>query len=142
MSARSAVLALLALAIGSHASPVRRAVVNGSVPDYVLAYAPIVYLETSELYWPSDLSTHLSHLTAEAAVAGRNDTQTIVGAPNPLTLSNLNASGINSTTWLSLTNPSDMQVNSTAAWLNSDYGKPDASGRSGAAVRSDCSGLG
>ena len=135
MSAKLAITALAALAVAADGSPVRRAVTSGSVPDYVLAYAPIVYLSSSETYFPSDLSTHLSHLTAEAAVAGNNNTVAISGAPYPLTLGNLNATSIGSSTWLSLTTEADMQINSTAAWLNSDYGKPDSSGKSAAAVR-------
>ena len=138
MSARLAITALAALAAAVHGSPVRRAVsvqTSGTIPSYVLDYAPIVYLFSAEEYWPSDLSTHLSHLTAQAAVAGDNNTVVISDAPYPLTLGNLNASMINSTTWLSLTNISDMQVNYTAPWLHADYGKPDSSGKSAAAVR-------
>ena len=112
-----------------------RAVSSGPVPDYALAHAPIVYLSSSERHWPSSIETHLSHLTAKAPVAGSDQTAPIAGAPYPLTADNLNSPLINASTYLSLTQPSDMQILTTAAWLHSEYGKPDANGKSAAPVR-------
>ncbi|KAK2750647.1 Vacuolar protein sorting-associated protein 62 [Myotisia sp. PD_48] len=33
------------------------------IPDYVLEYAPFVYLSSKEEHWPSDISEHLLHIT-------------------------------------------------------------------------------
>src|SRR5882757_9542217 len=52
----SALVCLTAL-VAVDAVPVKR---TGSLPDFVLKYAPLSYLHSSEQYWPSDVTTHLS----------------------------------------------------------------------------------
>ena len=38
---------------------------QGSLPDYVLKYAPLSYLYSEESWWPSDVATHLQHVIPE-----------------------------------------------------------------------------
>ncbi|KAL8998168.1 MAG: hypothetical protein Q9169_002722 [Polycauliona sp. 2 TL-2023] len=36
---------------------------NREIPDYVLEYAPLVHLHSSEKFWPCDIAEHLQHVT-------------------------------------------------------------------------------
>jgi hypothetical protein len=38
-------------------------------PDYVLKYAPLGHLHTSEQFYPSEITTHLQHVTPEVSLA-------------------------------------------------------------------------
>jgi hypothetical protein len=35
----------------------------GTIPDYVIEYAPLVHLFSGEQYWPCDMAEHLYHIT-------------------------------------------------------------------------------
>ena len=72
---------LLSLA---HTIPLPRADTN--VPQYVLDYAPIVYLDVNEKFFPSDISAQLVHTHPT-----RDDFSDIDSAPSPLTLDNLDS---------------------------------------------------
>ena len=58
---------------------------DSGVPQYVLDHAPLCWLDTNEAYFPSDISTHLTHTHPSV------NTTAITDAPSPLTLSNLDA---------------------------------------------------
>jgi hypothetical protein len=36
-----------------------------TIPDYAITYAPYSYLYSGESWWPSDVATHLEHVTPE-----------------------------------------------------------------------------
>ncbi|CAO1597502.1 Vacuolar protein sorting-associated protein 62 [Xanthoria calcicola] len=38
---------------------------DNRIPGYVLEYAPVVYLHSSEKFWPCDIAEHLEHVTPE-----------------------------------------------------------------------------
>jgi hypothetical protein len=38
-----------------------------TIPDYAITYAPYSYLYSGESYWPSDIATHLEHVTPEVS---------------------------------------------------------------------------
>ncbi|KAF9735493.1 hypothetical protein PMIN06_010771 [Paraphaeosphaeria minitans] len=79
------VFGLVALAAGAFSAPAKRQAPSG-VPDYVLKYAPVVYLHNQDPYMPSDLNTHISHTTPRVNF-------NTVSAPNPLDLNSLNQLG-------------------------------------------------
>ncbi|KAL2064657.1 hypothetical protein VTL71DRAFT_3795 [Oculimacula yallundae] len=55
-----------------------------AIPDFVLEYAPYVYLHRDDVYYPSDLAKHIDNTYATINFTA------IVNAPKPLTLNNLN----------------------------------------------------
>ncbi|KIW07489.1 hypothetical protein, variant [Verruconis gallopava] len=77
---------------GVKATPIKRAppsVVQQSnappgVPEYVIKYAPLVYMDPTEKYMPADLATHLAHCTPMG-----NNRAALANLPSPLTLDNL-----------------------------------------------------
>ena len=52
----SSLLICLTALVVADAVPVKR---DGKFPDFVLKYAPLSYLHSSEEYWPSDIAAHL-----------------------------------------------------------------------------------
>ena len=115
-------LSLLSLAFYASATPIGRITVPAGVPKYVLEYAPIVYLYTSDGYRPSDIGTQLVHTRPELNFT------TITGTPKPLTLDNVNdlnnLHGENGSD-VYLTAKGDISQNPT--WLNGV--KPDSDGK-------------
>ncbi|KAF1983834.1 hypothetical protein K402DRAFT_396309 [Aulographum hederae CBS 113979] len=53
------------------------------VPQYVVDYAPVVYLHSQDPYRPSDIAAHLTHTQPD------KDFAVVSGGPDPLTLDNL-----------------------------------------------------
>ncbi|KAF1834183.1 hypothetical protein BDW02DRAFT_579811 [Decorospora gaudefroyi] len=90
------------------------------VPDYVLKYAPIVYLHSDDEYCPTDLQTFLNHVTP------RVDFNQVSGPSNPLTTSNLDQMG--SDVWLT----SNDDVTKNPQWIKGT--KPDAKGKTNGAT--------
>jgi hypothetical protein len=90
---RPTLLSILALASLAHTTPIKRQ--NMTFPQYVLDYAPLIYLDEQEEFFPSDIITSLtnSHVTDE-------NYTTIPDAPYPLTLSNLNTIPNQPTTYI------------------------------------------
>ena len=76
----SSVLVSLAALVVVDAVPVKRA---DSLPDFVLKYAPLSYLHSSEQYWPTDVAVHLPKIIPEV------DFKPVGGAPTLQTLSTL-----------------------------------------------------
>ncbi|KAJ3018804.1 hypothetical protein HKX48_002621 [Thoreauomyces humboldtii] len=110
------------------AAPVRKddaAPVCGALPDYVLTYAPMLYLQSGEGNFLADpAGDFLNHVTV------KDNTGTTLAGPTPITGGNLNdyPSGV---IWL--TSDDDPQTN--PVWLQSPVGKPaDGTERSGAPI--------
>jgi hypothetical protein len=76
------VLAILASEANCNPFPRQMA----SVPQYVLDFAPVVYIDKEDEWFPSDISVHL----ANSRAVNENFTA-IEGAPSPLTLENLDS---------------------------------------------------
>jgi hypothetical protein len=76
-------LPALAAAGAATASNQRREALSG-VPDYVLQYAPMVYLYSQDVYFPSDLGAQLQHIQPQVKF------KPVSGGPDILTLDNVN----------------------------------------------------
>lgn len=93
----------------------------GSVPSYVTQYAPVVYLASTDKYFPSDIGAQLGNTHPDV------NSSTIIGAPSPLTLDNLGQ--LNSLGGEDVYLTSNENVTTNPSYL---YGvAPDASGRTG-----------
>lgn len=118
--------ALLGLAVATLATPIakRQSPVPSNVPSYVTQYAPIVYLYSNDPYLPSDIGAQLAHTQPEVNYT------VVSGAPNPLTLDNLNDLNNLGGTEVYLTSTDNIETN--PAWL---YGvAPDSQGKTDGAV--------
>ena len=82
--------------------------------------APIVYLHSTETYFPTDLQTFLDHTTP------RVNFNEVTGPSRPLTTSNLNQMGSN--VWLT----SNDDVTKDPAWIKGT--KPNAQGKTDGAT--------
>ncbi|KAF2258360.1 hypothetical protein CC78DRAFT_124576 [Lojkania enalia] len=89
------------------------------VPDYVLKYAPLVWLHSAEQYFPSDLQSQLSNTIPRVNFNA-------VAAPNPLNLTNLNALGAD----VYLTSKDDITTN--PQWIKGV--KPDGAAKTQNAI--------
>ncbi|MCJ1261006.1 hypothetical protein MMC22_000870 [Lobaria immixta] len=95
-----------------------------AVPPFVLSYAPVVYLQSQDPYFPSDIGAQLLHTKPEVNFA------VVQGATSPLTLDNLaSLNGLGGTN-VYLTSVDDVTKN--PAWLNGV--KPDGTGKTNGAV--------
>ncbi|KAF1841627.1 uncharacterized protein K460DRAFT_318814 [Cucurbitaria berberidis CBS 394.84] len=90
------------------------------VPDYVLRYAPIVYLHSDDQYLPTDIQTFLDNTTP------RVNFNEVSGPSKPLTSSNVNQMG--GDVWLT----SNDDVTKDPQWIKGT--KPDSNGRTNEAV--------
>lgn len=93
---------------------------QSQVPDYVLKYAPIVYLHSTEQYFPTDITAFLNNTTPRVKY------NEVPGPSKPLTTSNVNQMGSN----VFLTSNDDVTKDPT--WIKGV--KPDGQGRTGNAV--------
>ena len=85
--------------------------------------APLVWLASTDTYYPSDIARHLLHVQPKV------DFKPVTGAPNPLSLDNLNQLNNLGGTNVFLTSNDDVTTN--PAWLKGV--KPDASGKTAGA---------
>ncbi|KAL8935433.1 MAG: hypothetical protein Q9216_005425 [Gyalolechia sp. 2 TL-2023] len=122
-------LAVLAIAVclqpNASAMPVehdKRQVAG--VPPYVLSYAPKVWLQSEDPYFPSDIGAQLLHTKPEV------DFNVVDGAPNPLTLENLSSLNALGGRSIYLTSVDDITTN--PPWL--DGVKPDGNGKTNGAT--------
>ena len=105
------------------------------VPDYVLRHAPLVHFDPDEICWPSTLEEHLRHVSSP-----RVDGVPAPLAPDTVGLDNLDHGALNSSNVCACAPASsapDRTVLSTQEdvtllpdWFRSEYGRPDADGRS------------
>lgn len=99
-------------------SPCRRAYSNWN------SVAPLLYLDTAELYFPSDIGQQLVHTTPEV------NSVVVAGAPSPLTLNNLASLNALGGTNVYLT--SDEGIEALPSWFTGV--KPDSTGKVSGAV--------
>ncbi|KAF1913940.1 hypothetical protein BDU57DRAFT_456635 [Ampelomyces quisqualis] len=85
------------------------------VPDYVLKYAPVVYLHPDDEYMPTDIKVFLENTTPRVKF------EVVPNPPKPLTLDNINQLGGD----VFLTSNSDVTQN--PQWIKGT--KPDKNGR-------------
>jgi hypothetical protein len=103
----SSLLVFLAALVAVDAVPVKR---DGNFPDFVLKYAPLSYLHSSEQYWPSDIAAHLPK------VIPQTNFQPVGGTPTLQTLSTLGSN-------VYLTAVEDVLAHNTE-FFKSTVGKP------------------
>ncbi|KAH5784274.1 hypothetical protein HBI37_196220 [Parastagonospora nodorum] len=112
-------LAMAACAmLGVESAPAKRQAAG--VPDYVLKYAPVVYLHSEDPYMPTDLQVFLNNTTPRVAFAE------VPGPSKPLTLENVNQLG--DTVYLT----SNDDVTKDPTWIKGT--RPDANGKTNGAV--------
>lgn len=100
---------------------------SGPIPPYVLQHAPLIHLDKDELYLPSRISTHLSKTSMTFSV----NASTVSSPPSsPLTEHNMGFMGNRSDLYLEAGVMDEAFKRGEADWLGSDYGMPDARGRS------------
>ncbi|KAF3004099.1 hypothetical protein E8E13_003774 [Curvularia kusanoi] len=103
---RQALLCLVAASfVGARPTQPQVRQLPSDIPEYVLKYAPILYLHSAETKFPTDLDTFLTHTTPKTNYTA------VAGAPSPVTLLNLNSLG----TDVYLTSNDDPTTN--PAWL-------------------------
>lgn len=109
----SVALAALGLVSATPATIIRR----DAIPDYALTYAPYTVIYSGEGWWPSEITTHLAHVTPEVDSVAVADT---------ITLATLNS--ITADAYLT----SNDNVEDDPAWLLSTENTPNTSGLSNA----------
>ena len=92
---------------------------QSAAPSYVLDYAPVVWLDTQESFFPGAISSQLEHTSPTVNFTA------ISGAPSPLTLSNLDS--LNSLGGRDVALSSTDDFTKYPAWL--DGTKPDGNGK-------------
>lgn len=116
LSFASVTLALVSIA-PALAAPAGNLLKRAAIPSYALTYAPYTYLQSGEGWFPSDIATHVKHMSVE------NDFKNVSTSVTLQTLNNFDSS-----TYLT----SYDNVENNPAWLTSTYGKPDSKGYSAA----------
>jgi hypothetical protein len=111
------ITSLFLLAASVAAIPTFDKTKRDALPDYALQFAPYSYLYSGEGFWPSDVATHLQHVTPEVNFAAVGPNQTLE-----------TLDGLASDVYLT----SDDNPLSNPAWLVSTYGKPTSTGYSAA----------
>ncbi|KAI4522055.1 hypothetical protein K525DRAFT_223654 [Schizophyllum commune Loenen D] len=126
----SVVLATLGVVCATSATILKRE----AIPDYALTYAPYTILYSDEGWWPSDISTHLAHVTPKASLLSASklvvsrstdiDQVDSVAVADSVTLATLNS--ITADAFLT----SNDDVEDDPAWLTSTDNMPDGNGLS------------
>jgi hypothetical protein len=99
------------------AAPAGGLLKRAALPAYALTYAPYTYLQSGEAWLPSDVATHVKHMSVE---------YNFKNVSTSVSLETLNT--FNSSTYLT----SYDNVETNPAWLTSTYGKTNAKGYSAA----------
>ncbi|EWC47694.1 hypothetical protein DRE_02894 [Drechslerella stenobrocha 248] len=108
------------------ASIARRA--PAGVPQFALDYGPLIYLHSGDPYRPSDISSMLANAQPKV------NFEPVAGAPNPLTLDNLNAlNGLGGES-VYLTATKDVATDNQQAWLKGVA--PNSAGKTDGAISS------
>ncbi|KAH0286396.1 hypothetical protein M436DRAFT_76766 [Aureobasidium namibiae CBS 147.97] len=116
LSLVSTALALLSIT-PALAAPTNNLFKRAALPAYALTYAPYTYLQSGEAWFPSDVSTHLKHMSVESNFKNVSTTVSLK------TLNTFPSSDY-------LTSYDNVETN--PAWLTSGYGKPNSKGYSAA----------
>ncbi|KAJ5334837.1 Vacuolar protein sorting-associated protein 62 [Penicillium brevicompactum] len=93
------------------------------VPQYVLDYAPLVWLHSQETYMPSDIQAQIDHTVPKV------NWTSIEGVQSPLDLSNLDTLNSLGNTSVYLTSHEGIEANPQPAWIRGIA--PDKDGRIG-----------
>ncbi|KAF3932387.1 hypothetical protein ABW19_dt0204872 [Dactylella cylindrospora] len=123
-------LTLFSLLIFSFLLQVEGVAINkrapAGVPQFALDYAPLVYLHSDDSYRPSDIGSMLANTEPKV------NFQLVGGAPNPLTLNNLNELNNLGGESVYLTARKDVATDTEQPWLKGVT--PDASGLTNGAI--------
>ncbi|KAL8787894.1 MAG: hypothetical protein Q9213_001921 [Squamulea squamosa] len=95
-----------------------------AVPPFVLTYAPKIWLQSQDPYFPSDIGAQVAHTKPEV------NYNVVNGAPNPLTLDNLASLNDLGGSSVYLTSVDDITKN--PSWLKGV--KPDGNGKTNGAT--------
>ncbi|KAK6004290.1 hypothetical protein QM012_009140 [Aureobasidium pullulans] len=112
----STTLALVSV-VPALSAPTGNLLKRAALPAYALTYAPYTYLQSGESWFPSDVATHVKHMSVE---------YNYKNVSTSVSLKTLDT--FNSSTFLT----SYDNVETNPAWLTSTYGKPNAKGYSAA----------
>jgi hypothetical protein len=112
----STALALVSV-VPALAAPTGNLLKRAALPAYALTYAPYTYLQSGEAWFPSDVTTHVKHMSVEY------NFKNVSISVSLKTLNTFNSSDY-------LTSYDNVETN--PAWLTSGYGKPNAKGYSAA----------
>jgi hypothetical protein len=97
-----------------------------AIPSYVIDYAPLVWLDTAEAYFPSDMFAQLQNTHPDLNFT------TITDAPSPLTLDNLAALNAYGNNGENVYLTSNIDVTTAPTWL--DGVVPDSTGKTNKAT--------
>ncbi|ETI28564.1 hypothetical protein G647_01014 [Cladophialophora carrionii CBS 160.54] len=117
----------LALLTVAAASPVTK-IQKRDLPDFVRQYAPVAYLHSQEVYFPSSIAGQLSHTHPE------DDNGTNITTPAPLTLDNLDTLNAFANGGQDVYLTSDEGIQALPAWFQGT--KPSPSGSTGSTIAS------
>lgn len=116
LSLVSTALALMSIT-PALAAPTANLLKRAALPAYALTYAPYTYLQSGEAWFPSDVATHVKHMSVESNFKNVSTTVSLA------TLNTFPSSDY-------LTSYDNVETN--PAWLTSGYGKPNSKGYSAA----------
>ncbi|OQV03862.1 hypothetical protein CLAIMM_08848 [Cladophialophora immunda] len=119
---------VLPLIGASIASPLKN-LDKRDLPSFVRQYAPVAYLDSTEIYFPSSIAGQATHTHPEDG-SGNN----IAGAPSPLTLDNLNSLNNFASSGTNVYLTSDEGIEALPSWLRGV--EPDSSGSTGSTIAS------
>ncbi|KAJ5114776.1 hypothetical protein NUU61_000535 [Penicillium alfredii] len=109
---RLALLAPVALSLIQPAGALPKARDAPTIPQYVIDYAPLVWLHSQDPYRPSDLQQQLDHTTAQVKW------KEVDGAPSPLTLDNLDKLNDIGNTSVYLTSHEGIDISPEPDWFH------------------------
>lgn len=117
LSFASSILILSGALAPVSAAPSKKLAKREAIPSYAITYAPYTYLNSAEKWFPSDIATHVQHMSMEADHVNVSTTVTLEKL--------LDYSSDDYMT-------SYDNVEDDPAWLLSTYGTPDSTGYSAA----------
>ncbi|KAL4906834.1 hypothetical protein BDW74DRAFT_176439 [Aspergillus multicolor] len=94
---------------------VEAALTAAIVPDYVLEYAPLVWLHSEDRYRPSGIAEHLNHVVPQL------NYETIAGVSTPLTLDNLDQLNALGNESVYLTSQEGINADPQPEWFSGAY---------------------
>lgn len=117
LSFATGTLIILGALAPASAAPSKKLAKREAIPSYAITYAPYTYLNSAEEWFPSDIATHVQHMSMEADYVNVSTTVTLEKLLD-----------YSSADYMTSYN----NVEDNPAWLLSNYGIPDSTGYSAA----------